>query len=324
MTDSDTSVLDKKPEGQVSDHTDASNTVSNFVSSRVALSPSTSLAAALSVWIESRRMADLSANTIKNYGHDIQLLAKYVGGGVAVGQLTTQILNNYLDWMRNQRGVPCSNKTLDRRITSLKSFFRWLTPAASLVEDPAQAVVNVSVRSPLPVILTNKDVDQALDAANLISVSGKKPDVRPVVLFTLLLQTGLRKGETARLVTNHLDFSDHDHPHLYVRYSDKRHRHKERKVSVEPSWVITYRRYADKHNISERVFPWSVRRLEYLLEDITNTAGLNKHVSFEMLRWTCATRDHMAGMEPEKLRRKIGVSKVQWVEVHRKILKLAQ
>jgi integrase/recombinase XerD len=43
-----------------------------------------------------------------------------------------------------------------------------------------------------------------------------------------------------------------------------------------------------------------------------------------MLRWTCALRDFRDGMEPEKLRRKLGLSKVQWGEMRRKIRRLLE
>lgn len=326
MTDSDRSATEdwRQPDKDLFKGATQHAQMSETDTTQLVLSPEMSLAAALSAWLESRKRAGLSTNTIKNYGLDIQLLAEYVGGGVAISHFTTKILNDYLDWMRNHRGVPCSNKTLDRRITSLKSFFRWLSPSAGLADDPAQAVVNVSVRSPLPIILTDQEVSQALTAATQLRADEKKPDIRPVTLFTLVLHTSLRKGETARLITNHLDFSDNNNPHLYVRYADKRHQHKERKVGLEQTWVTIYREYATKHRIEKRVFPWSVRRLEYLLEDITNCAGLKKHISFDMLRWTCAVRDYRAGMEPEALRRKMGLSKVQWGEVRRKIAKLTQ
>ena len=185
-------------------------------------------------------------------------------------------------------------------------------------------MVNVSVRSPLPIILTDTEIEHALAAAKRLRLAEKKPDIRPATLFTFLIHTCLRKGETARLTINHLDLSDDAQPHLYVRYADKRHRHKERKVSLDPTWVATYHEYAAKYRIEQRVFPWSVRRLEYLLEDITNAAGLKKHISFDMLRWTCAVRDYRSGMEPERLRRKMGLSKVQWGEVRRKIIKLTE
>ncbi len=288
------------------------------------LTASMPISAALAVWMESRRRAGLSENTIKNYRIDIQLLADYAGAGASVGEFTKHTLNDYLEWMRHKRRVPCSSKTLDRRITALKSFFRWLTPAAALPVNPAEAVVNVSVRSPLPVVLTELEVSQAHHAARQMRQRKKKSDMRPHILLTLLLHTGLRKGETVRLVTNHLALDDPEQPHLYVRYVDKRHRHKERKVDLDPEWVQDYRKYAEHYQISERVFPWSVRLLEYRLEDVSTGARLKKHISFEMLRWTCALRDFRDGMEPEKLRRKLGLSKVQWGEMRRKIRRLLE
>ena len=288
------------------------------------LTASAPISAALAVWTESRQRAGLSQNTIKNYRIDIQLLAEYSGAGASVGEFTTQTLNKYLEWMRHRRRVPCSSKTLDRRITALKSFFRWLTPAAALPVNPAEAVVNVSVRSPLPVVLTELEVSQAQHSARQLRQRKKKADMRPHILLTFLLHTGLRKGETVRLVTNHLALDDPDQPHLYVRYVDKRHRHKERKVDLDPEWVQDYRNYAEHYQITERVFPWSVRLLEYRLEDVSNAARLKKHISFEMLRWTCALRDFRDGMESEKLRRKLGLSKVQWGEMRRKIRRLLE
>ena len=286
------------------------------------LTPDTSVSAALEVWLQSRRRAGLSDNTLKNYRIDISLLAEYAGAGAAIGEFTTKILNDYLEWMRHQRRIPCSTKTLDRRITSLKSFFRWLTPVSGLVVNPADAVVNVSVRSPLPVVLTELEISQAQHAAEKLRKRKKNADMRPYILFTFLMHTGLRKGETVRLVPNHMVLEDSDQPYLYVRYSDKRHIHKERRVDLDPGWVQDYNKYCDHYDVNERVFPWSVRLLEYRLEDISNSAGLSKHISFEMLRWTCALRDFRDGMDPEKLRRKLGLSKVQWGEVRRKIRKL--
>ena len=72
----------------------------------------------------------------------------------------------------------------------------------------------------------------------------------------------------------------------------------------------------------DRLFPWSQRRLEYLLEDLGEEAGLSKHLSFEMCRWTCALNDLRSGMESNKVRQKMGLSKIQWREVRLKLQKL--
>ena len=42
-----------------------------------------------------------------------------------------------------------------------------------------------------------------------------------------------------------------------------------------------------------------------------------------MLRWTSALMDLMDGVEPDKIRQKLGVSKIQFREVKRKLRKLA-
>ena len=73
----------------------------------------------------------------------------------------------------------------------------------------------------------------------------------------------------------------------------------------------------------DQLFPWSPRRLEYLLEDIGEEAGLgSKHLSFDMCRWTCALRDYQSGLEPDKIRQKMGVSKIQWREINLKLRQL--
>ena len=47
-------------------------------------------------------------------------------------------------------------------------------------------------------------------------------------------------------------------------------------------------------------------------------------LSFEMLRWTCAVRDHQARMDPDRLRRKLGLSQMSWQETEPKLVRLAE
>ena len=59
--------------------------------------------------------------------------------------------------------------------------------------------------------------------------------------------------------------------------------------------------------------------VEYLLEDIGKDAGLTKHLSFAMCRWTCFVKDYVEGVPLEVIRSKMGVSQVQWREIFNKI-----
>jgi integrase/recombinase XerD len=112
-------------------------------------------------------------------------------------------------------------------------------------------------------------------------------------------------------------------PILFVRYATPRNRYKERKIGLDPNWLGSYKEYLDQYRPFDRIFPWSPRRLEYLLEDLGQEAGLSKHLSFDMCRWTCALNDWTSGIEQEKIRQKLGISKIQWREVSLKLRQLA-
>ncbi|HSO27336.1 MAG TPA: hypothetical protein VLS48_04655 [Anaerolineales bacterium] len=112
-------------------------------------------------------------------------------------------------------------------------------------------------------------------------------------------------------------------PQLFVRYTNPRYRYKERKIQLPETWIPIFHEYRAQYEADDRVFPWSPRRLEYLLEDLSAAAGLEKHISFEMCRWTCALIDWRAGMDRLAIRQKLGISKIQWREVSTKLGRLA-
>lgn len=263
-----------------------------------------------------------SPHTVKAFIADLRLLASRLPADRPLGDISTNDLNNFLDWMVHHRGVPCSPKTLSRRITSIKAFFRWLHANGVLLIDPAEPVLQKSVISPLPVILTPGEMEKVLQVAEKHRRAAK-PDARSYALVALLLATGVKKGECLALNVNHIDLAAPNGPLLFVRYASPQHRYKERKIELPASLVSAYEEYQRQYDLSERVFPWSPRRLEYLLEDLGEEAGLDKHLSFDMCRWTCAVNDWRSGMDHTKIRQKLGVSKIQWRELSMKLEQLA-
>jgi integrase/recombinase XerD len=264
----------------------------------------------------------LSPHTVKAFSADLRLLASFLPADRTLSSISTVDLTRFLDWLQSGRGVACSPKSLARRITSIKSFFRWLHEKGVLLIDPAERLPQRSVLSPLPEVLTPEETQAVLDAAQAYRVA-RKPDPRPLTLVSLLLSTGIKKGECLALSPNHIDLDTPEGPILFVRYASPQNRYKERKISLPAEWVEVYQEYRSHYTISERVFPWSPRRLEYLLEDLGNDAGLKKHLSFDMCRWSCALKDWRAGIDHNKIRQKLGISKVQWREISLKLERLA-
>jgi integrase/recombinase XerD len=262
-------------------------------------------------------------NTIKAFLSDLNILTQFMGVGTAVGAISTQDLNRFTHWLVHERGVPCSPKSLARRVTTLKVFFGWLAEAGVLPSDPAAPVVHKPVMTPLPEILSDAEVERVLGMTQALR-HAEEPDARPHLLATLLLHTGIKKGECMRIVMNHLDFSDPAQPVLWIRYANPRRRHKERKLRLPVWWPTVLAEYRAQYQPEEALFPCTARNLEYVLAGVAQQAELSQGLSFETLRWTCAVRDYRAGMPADKLRQKMGLSKISWREVGSKIARLAK
>lgn len=280
----------------------------------------TTVGPALGAWESYLRDQGRSPNTIKAFVSDVRLLTQFLPTDKTMGAVTTNDLNRFFHWMESERDVPCSPKTLSRRITATKAFFRWLTKYGVLALDPAEKVVQRSAVSPLPQVLDENEINAVLAAADRHR-RDQKPDARPFALLDLLLATGIKKSECLGIHLNHIEM-DGASPHLFVRYASPANRYKERKLELPEDWPTVYNEYLEQYQPVDQLFPWSPRRLEYLLEDIGQEAGLKKHLSFDMCRWTCALRDFRSGLDAEKVRQKMGVSKIQWREINLKLRQL--
>ena len=82
------------------------------------LTAQTTLSSAINSWQAYLADKGRSPNTIKAFLSDVRLLTTYLPEDVAIGKISTADLNRYFEWMEKERDVPCSPKTLARRITA--------------------------------------------------------------------------------------------------------------------------------------------------------------------------------------------------------------
>jgi site-specific recombinase XerD len=292
-----------------------------------ALTADASIQAALGLFENHMRDEGFSLNTRKAFVSDIRLLGKYLGIGQPIGEIGTKNLNDFLDWLLNKRGVPCSPKSYARRVTTLKVFFGWLHESGALPNDPSTAVIQRSVRSPLPTLPSEEELEQALAVTERLRQGDdeRKPDARPHLLLTLLLQTGIKKGEAMNMVPNHIDRSQPERPILFIRYANPQLRYKERKVALTPDWLTVLDEYMGQYDVRDTIFTCTPRNLEYILSDVGDEAGLARGLlSFENLRWCAALRDWRAGVEQDDIRQKLGLSKITWRDTKNKLERLTE
>lgn len=289
----------------------------------VDLTPESSLAAAISAFQGHMVRQGFSDNTIKAFQADLRLLIKYMAANKAIGAISQADLEQFLVWMRADRGVPCSPKSYARRLTTLKVFFGWLAEGEVLKIDPAAPLIHEHPTTPLPDLLYDSQIADLLRVTRDL-LWAQKPDSRPYLLLTVLLHTGIKKGECVEVKLEHIDLSNPSAPVLYVRYLDPRKTLKERKLALGPNFTPAYRQYLREYAPKEYLFECTARNLEYVLEEAAQMADIKGGVSFEQLRWTCAVRDYRNGMPADQLRQKLGLSLITWRETLPKIQKLAR
>lgn len=277
---------------------------------------------AISPFLDYLRGEGKTENTVKSFRSDMNLVAEYLGRDTPLNGISTDRLNQFLQWLEFGRGIPCSRKSYARRVTTLKVFFAWLFASKVLAEDPALKLVQRSGPAPLQPVLNEQEVQQILQTGHALR-SAKKPDTRPVLLFQLLLETGIKKSETTNLTVASIEGQDTDSPVLLIRYK-RQNVFKERRLPVSVRWVTLLEEYLAQYQPKdERIFDCTARNLEYVLNDLGKAAAVETRVSFETMRWTMAVRAHMAGMDMDDLREKMGLSEISWRETSQKIMKLA-
>src|SRR5512141_3283051 len=180
------------------------------------LTAQTTLASAINSWQAYLTDQGRSPNTIKAFLSDVRLLTSFLPEDTTLAKVTTKDLNRYFEWMENEREVPCSPKTLARRITATKSLFRWLHQYGVLLVDPAEKVAQRSAISPLPLVLTSEEYDAVLLAADRHR-RGPKPGARPDARVYLLLRTGIKKSETLGINLEHIDLEAPNGPQVFIK-----------------------------------------------------------------------------------------------------------
>ena len=239
-----------------------------------------------------------SQNTIRAFSSDLKILRTFMDDSAVLREIQVQHLEDFLEWMQSQRGRPCGPKTLSRRITTLKSFFAWLHSVGAIGTDPAEPLVQHAVRTALHEILNSAEVDKMVRVCQDRLWDRDKPDARPYVLLSLLLQTGIKKSEAVKVLIEDIERADTQQPAVFIRYEEERNAHKNRRLPLHSNFLRPLEQYLEKYKPENFLFECTPRNLEYVLEEAGGRAGIRRiKVGFETLRWTCANAGLQAGDE---------------------------
>ena len=147
-------------------------------------------------------------------------------------------------------------------------------------------------------------------------------DTLPALLLSLILDAGLRLGEVERLGIDDVDLSDPLRPAIRIRYEERRHRAKRRRVVAPPELTNLVQAYLEQHPPDEgqtALLSWSRRHLQYTIQHLGEAAGLKEKLTANTLRWTYTAREWRNGASPEQMRARLGLSELGWRDVEAKL-----
>lgn len=156
-----------------------------------------SLTTAYQKFMDSLKKQGKSSSTILAYGNDLKQFVEFLNKKqiTQVTSVNQEYIEDFKEYLNYNKYLP---KSASRKLNSIKSFFKYLTNEGLVVKNPADSVAYPSYDSKPPRILTQMEYRALRDAV--------RNDVRISTIIELLLQTGMRIGELARLELE--DFKD--------------------------------------------------------------------------------------------------------------------
>ncbi|HQP09797.1 MAG TPA: tyrosine recombinase XerC [Candidatus Omnitrophota bacterium] len=138
-----------------------------------------------------------SPHTILNYQIDLESFFSFIGQ-TPVESADYLLLRKFLAELRTKQYRP---RTLTRKLSALRSFFRFLHREGFIQENPAVLLMSPKIDKTLPKFLTEEEVTRFIEAPSIKTISGK----RDRAIFETLYSTGIRVSELVGLNIDHVD-----------------------------------------------------------------------------------------------------------------------
>ena len=182
-----------------------------------------------------RNRSDL---TIKNYGEDLRAFKEFYGNLEGCHSWKSVDSDIIRDWMESMMDKGCSATTIQRRLSALRSFYRFGLTRGLVDKDPVHGVTGPKKGRPLPQFLKENEMDRLLDAE---SWTESFEDVRDRTVIMTFYETGIRLSELIGLDDSMVDFSNRQ-----LKVTGKRN--KQRVIPFGEELLATLRDYMKCRN----------------------------------------------------------------------------
>jgi integrase/recombinase XerC len=147
-----------------------------------------------------------SIHTITAYETDLIDFSDYLE--IQFGPLSLpEITHTYIrSWLAGLMEKKLSAKSINRKISSLKSFFKYHLKTGSITNSPMAKVISPKIPKRLPVFIREEDTVNLLSSLQQSTEDWKSLNAK--MLITIFYATGMRLSELINLKEKQVDFSN--------------------------------------------------------------------------------------------------------------------
>jgi len=145
-----------------------------------------------------------SVHTITAYSNDLIQFFDFIAtqyDGMDYTAITGTMVRS---WLASMKEEELTGKTLNRKISSLKSFYKFQIQQGHLVKSPMETVISPKISKRLPSFIAENDMEQLF--LNLSFAEGWKGYTEKMVI-QLFYATGMRLSELIQCKENQVDLS---------------------------------------------------------------------------------------------------------------------
>ena len=145
-----------------------------------------------------------SPHTISGYQKDLTDFFDYADEqyNTGISQISAAIVRS---WLASLKEKKISSKSINRKISTLKTFFKYQLKGGQIEVSPMATIISLKVNKRLPSYIEEKDIEVLFNHVEFPdNWSGKTNRL----LFQVFYQTGIRVSELVNLKTSQVDTSN--------------------------------------------------------------------------------------------------------------------
>jgi len=145
-----------------------------------------------------------SQHSVIAYKTDLEQFVDYAGDQFDISDpadITTTIIRSWLASLREKRMEP---RSINRKLSAIKSFFRFLLKQGKVSKNPAASLESLKAAKKLPRFVAEDDLSGYFTQKETPS---DWQEWNCLLIMSLLYQTGMRRAELIGLMERHVDYS---------------------------------------------------------------------------------------------------------------------